>query len=246
MNTFTRRIRVFPVRQNAVGLLLSGIFCLSGCGGGGGGGGGNPPPQPDFTLGLNPTTVSVTAGGAGTTSVTVTALNGFSSQVSVQITGLPNGVIATPASFTLSPGNSQAVTLSAAAGSSAVTATVTFTGAASGLQHSAPLSLTIARGGGGRFTSTRTKYVRTDAVTEYYLWVNSHWVVYHTPTSRYFVTDPFSNSVFVMDSVNRTKIGTIAVPGAYGIDEAPDQSSIYVGTLIGDVYVIDPVGMRIK
>jgi hypothetical protein len=246
MNTFTRRIRVFPVRQNAVGLLLSGIFCLSGCGGGGGGGGGNPPPQPDFTLGLNPTTVSVTAGGAGTTSVTVNALNGFSSQVSVQIAGLPNGVIATPASFTLSPGNSQAVTLSAAAGSSAVTATVTFTGAASGLQHSAPLSLTIAAGGGGRFTSTRTKYVRTDAVTEYYLWVNSHWVVYHTPTSRYFVTDPFSNSVFVMDSVNRTKIGTIAVPGAYGIDEAPDQSSIYVGTLIGDVYVIDPVGMRIK
>jgi YVTN family beta-propeller protein len=69
--------------------------------------------------------------------------------------------------------------------------------------------------------------------------------VYNQPTSHFFVTDPFSNSVFVVDSATEKKIATIAVPGAYGIDQTPDQSTLYVGTLIGDVYALNPVTMQV-
>ena len=37
----------------------------------------------------------------------------------------------------------------------------------------------------------------------------------------------------------------MTVPGAYGIDETPDNKTLYVGTEVGDVYAIDPVSMTI-
>ncbi|MBI3476604.1 MAG: hypothetical protein HY010_12800 [Acidobacteria bacterium] len=91
----------------------------------------------------------------------------------------------------------------------------------------------------------RTRYVRTDATTIYSLWLNQHWEVYDPPTARFFVTDPSSSHVFVLDDVTESEIASISVPGAYGIDESPDHSALYVGTLIGDVYVINPVSMKI-
>ncbi len=35
------------------------------------------------------------------------------------------------------------------------------------------------------------------------------------------------------------------MPGAFGIDDTPDHSALWVGTLIGDVYSLDPVGMTV-
>ena len=87
--------------------------------------------------------------------------------------------------------------------------------------------------------STRAKYVRTDAATEYYLWLNTHWVVYNSATSRFFVTDPQTNQVLVLDSTTEKKVAGIAIPGAFGIDDTPDHKTLYIGTLIGDVYAID-------
>jgi WD40 repeat protein len=196
-------------------------------------------------LSLNPTSVSITAGTSASTSLTAIAISGFSSQVSVQVSGLPPGVTASPASITLTVGTPQTVTLSAASGMLATTATAVFTGTSAALTHTANLGVSVKPGNTGTL-STRTKYVRTDAVVEYYQWVNTHWAVYHQPTSHFFVTDPFSNQVFVLDSKTETLIVRIPVPGAYGIDETSDQSSLYVGTLIGDIYVIDPVGMKVK
>ena len=92
----------------------------------------------------------------------------------------------------------------------------------------------------------RTRYARTDATTEYPFWPNQHWIVYNPLTSRFFVTDPSSNKIIVLDGASETAIGTISVPGAYGLDEAPDHRTLYVGTLIGDVYVVDPVTMAVR
>jgi hypothetical protein len=43
------------------------------------------------------------------------------------------------------------------------------------------LALVACGGGGGTssgpFTAGRTKYVRTDATTEYFQWINSHWII---------------------------------------------------------------------
>jgi hypothetical protein len=92
---------------------------------------------------------------------------------------------------------------------------------------------------------TRNRYVRTDATTEYFQYPNQHWAIYDPGTSRFFVTDPITSHVYVLDDASETEIAVIEVPGAYGIDETPDHSTLYVGTLIGDVYAIDPVAMAV-
>jgi len=231
---------------------------ISSCGGsGGGGGGGQPPPPPstpDFSLSASPNSVSIVAGSSSTTSLAATALNGFTSQVSVQMSGLPPGVTASPTMITLTPGTPSTITLSAASNAQPTTtaANAVFTGTAGSLAHTADLSVAVKSngggggGGGGGNLSSRTKYVRDDAVTEYYLSLNAHWAVYNTSTSHFFVTDPFSNQIFVFDSATESKIGAITVPGAFGIDQTPDQSTIWVGTMVGDVYSIDPVKMAVK
>jgi hypothetical protein len=94
-------------------------------------------------------------------------------------------------------------------------------------------------------STANLKYLRTDATTEYFEWLNEHWIIYHAGTGRYFVSDPSSNQVIVVDAASEKKIASISVPAAFAIDVTPDQSLLYVGTLIGDVYSIDPVGMTV-
>jgi outer membrane protein assembly factor BamB len=101
-------------------------------------------PPPDFTLTVTPASLAVTAGGAaGQVSVRADAVNGFTSSVAVALAGLPTGVTASPASVTLTPGAAQTIALTAAAPVPSSTATVTFTGTASGVTHAASLALTL-------------------------------------------------------------------------------------------------------
>lgn len=203
-----------------------------------------PPPTPDFSLTAAPSSVTVFPGGGTPVVVSVTAVNGFASPVSVQVTGLSSGVSATPTALTIAPGTAQNVVLSAPAGASSATTSAIFTGISGSLSHSAHISISVSQQTVST-PPTRTRYVRSDAVTEYGYSLNTHWEVYHSPTSRFFVTDPDSSQVFVLDSTTETKIGAITVPGAYGIDQTLDGSTLYVGTLIGDVYTIDPVAMNV-
>ena len=107
-----------------------------------------------------------------------------------------------------------------------------------------------ASGGGGgtnsgAFIAGRTKYVRTDATTEYFEWINSHWIIYNPLTNYFYVTDPTSNQVMVLDAASGKEVGVLGVPGAFSIDDTPDHETLYVGTQIGDVYTIDPVAMTV-
>jgi|HubBroStandDraft_5_1064220.scaffolds.fasta_scaffold07341_2 hypothetical protein len=223
-------------------LALGFLLALIGCGGGGGSQGSSPP-NPDFSLALKPTSQSVDAGSSASVSLSATALDGFSSQISVQVTGVPAGVSVSPTSITLVPGAPQQVTLTAAANAASASATLTFTGTSGSLVHTAGLSLTV--NGATQGLPTRTRYLRTDATTEYSSWLNQHWIIYHSSTGRYFVTDTSSNQIIVIDAASQTELGTIGVPGAFGIDETPDGTTLWVGTLIGDVYSIDPIGMTV-
>ena len=232
----------------ALSLLLPLAFS-AGCGGAGAGGslqpGTQPATQPDFTITVAPTAISVTAGSSQSVTFSSAAVNGFSSAISVQITGLPAGVSATPTSFTTNAPSSQNVTFSADATMRPSTASIAFSASSGSLTHNALLGVSILQANTAS-PLTRTKYLRTDAVTEYYAWLNTHWQTFHSPTSHLFVTDPVGNTVSVFDLAFQTKIASIPVPGAFGIDETPDQRTIYVGSLIGDVYSIDPVAMQVK
>jgi hypothetical protein len=184
----------------------------------------------------------VSGGSSASVSLSATAINGFASQVSVQVSGLPTNVSFSPATITLTPGVPQQISVSAPANAAWTNASVSFTGTAGSLSHSVALALSVDSTFG---TPARTRYVRTDATTEYPFWPNQNWIIYNPITSRFFVTDPTGNHVIVMDTASETEIGTISVPGAYGIDDTPDHTLLYVATLVGDVYTIDPVSMTV-
>ncbi len=187
---------------------------------------------------------TVNAGSQASVSLSADAIGNFSSQINVQVSGVPAGVTVSPTNLSLSPNSPQQVTLTAASGAVSSNATVTFTGTSGALQHTASLALTV-NGSPGNGAPVRTRYRRTDATTEYSFFLNQHWIVYHAATQRYFVTDPTSNQVHAVDARTEEQIATIPVPGAFGIDDTPDHSALWVGTLIGDVYSVDPVAMTV-
>jgi hypothetical protein len=104
-------------------------------------------------------------------------------------------------------------------------------------------------GGGGTasgpFTGGRTKYIRTDASAEYFTFLNDHWIIYSPLTNYFYVADPGSNHVMVLSASSQTEVGKISVPGAYTLDDTPDHKTLYVATVIGDVYTIDSVAMTV-
>src|SRR5579884_2195882 len=105
-------------------------------------------------------------------------------------------------------------------------------------------------GGGGNvssgpFMAGRTKYVRTDATTEYFASLNPHWIIFNPLTNYLYVADPSSNRITVMDPGSESEVGVISVPGAYSIDDTADHKTLYVGTVIGDLYVVDPIAMKV-
>ena len=105
-----------------------------------------PPSNPaDFSLSVSPATVSLTAGGAGVPfTLNAAAINGFSGQVTVALSGLPDGVVAQPANAVLAPGIAQTITLTAAASAAAANATLTLTGTSGSLTHTATIGITVA------------------------------------------------------------------------------------------------------
>jgi hypothetical protein len=124
----------------AITALVAISVAMTGCGGT------NMPANtttPDFTLGVSPATTSVTGGATGqSVRVTASAMNGFTSPVTVALSGLPEGVTAKPATFNLTAGAAQNVTFTAATVAASGSATVTLTGTSGMLSHTATVALT--------------------------------------------------------------------------------------------------------
>jgi len=220
---------------------------LSGCGGGGGnggnvgGGGGGGVTTGDFSLTVAPSQVILTGGSSVPVTLRVLPINGFIGSVTVQATGLPAGISASPASVTLPAASTANVQLVAANGAGTGNFAVTFTGTAGTISHGAPVNVSVT----APLSLSRTKYVRTDSATEYFGFINRHWSLFNPLSNRLFVADTTGNHVMVLDPLTRTRIATLNVPGAFGMDDTPDHTKIYVGTLVGDVYTIDPVAMTV-
>jgi uncharacterized membrane protein len=101
----------------------------------------NAAAAPDFSLSASPTSVSVTQGGSGTSTITVNPVNGFNGSVSLSASGLPSGVTASfnPGSTT----TNSTVTFTASSTATTGTATVTITGTSGSLTHATNVSLTV-------------------------------------------------------------------------------------------------------
>lgn len=92
---------------------------------------------------------------------------------------------------------------------------------------------------------SRSKYIRTDATTPYSGFPPPNWIIFNAPSDRFFATDTFLNHLNVVDAKERRLVGTLVIPGAFGLDQAPDGKVLYVGTVQGDLFVVDPVNLRI-
>jgi trimeric autotransporter adhesin len=98
---------------------------------------------PGFTLSASPATLSITQGGRGTSTITLTDLGGFSGNASLSMSGLPSGVTGSFANG--SAAGTQVLTLTAST-SAAVTSTpvtITITGTSGTLNASTTIALTI-------------------------------------------------------------------------------------------------------
>jgi hypothetical protein len=96
---------------------------------------------PSFTLASAPAAVELVTGGAGSSTVTIAALNGFSGSVSLAISGLPGGVTA---AWSQNPATASSV-LTLTAGSTAAVGSVTATiaGSSGALSATALLPVTV-------------------------------------------------------------------------------------------------------
>jgi WD40 repeat protein len=72
-----------------------------------------------------------------------------------------------------------------------------------------------------------------------------HFTVYDAADKRFFVSNPYLNRIDAFDATQEIAIAEIVVPGAWGLDISPDDTKIFAGTLVGDVYQIDPAQMQI-
>ncbi len=99
--------------------------------------------SPDFTLSVNPTSQSMLQGQTASYSVSVAALNGFNSQVSLSVSGLPsgaNGVFSNPSG---TPNFASTLTVTLPGDVPTGSYTLTVTGSGGGSSHVANLVLTV-------------------------------------------------------------------------------------------------------
>jgi hypothetical protein len=99
-------------------------------------------PQPDFSISVSPTSVTIVQGGAaGSTTITVNPVNAFNGSVNLSTSALPSGVTA---SFNPNPATgSSKITLTASGTAATGTVILTITGTSGSLTHATSVSLTV-------------------------------------------------------------------------------------------------------
>src|SRR5450755_4940295 len=111
---------------------------------------------PDFTVGAAPSSLAITQGSNGTSTITVTSLNGFNAATTLSASGLPSGVTAAFSTNPLTPpanGNAAStLTLTVSATATTGAATVTITGTSGSTTHTTTIALTVNAAATPNFT----------------------------------------------------------------------------------------------
>jgi hypothetical protein len=101
----------------------------------------NQPVIPDFSLSASPAAVTVAAGSAASSTVTVSALNGFAGSVALSASSLPTGVTASFSPGSVTGAGSSTITISTS--SSALSGTITITGTSGSTSHTTAIQVTV-------------------------------------------------------------------------------------------------------
>ena len=100
--------------------------------------------QQNFSLSASPSSMTITQGTSGTSTITVNPQSGFGGSVSLSASGLPSGV--TPSFNPSSTTSTSTLTLTASSTATTGSATVTITGTSGGLTHTTTIALTVNLG----------------------------------------------------------------------------------------------------
>lgn len=105
---------------------------------------GDVAPPADFTIALDQTSLESTISGTASVNVTITRGEGFTDAVALTVTGLPSGVTGTFGADSLPEGmDTTGLTLAVDTAASVGTTTITVTGKAGALEHTATVSLEL-------------------------------------------------------------------------------------------------------
>ncbi len=125
-------------------------------------------PAADFSLTASAGSQTVTAGGTGSYTVTVGALNGFASAVTLSASGLPAGTSASFNPNAVNGAGTSALSLitTGATAAAATPYTVTITGVSGTLQHSSTVTLVVKAASTGVPVNLASAYNRIAMVTD--------------------------------------------------------------------------------
>jgi uncharacterized membrane protein len=114
----------------------------------------NAAANPDFTVSASPTSLSVTQGSSGSTTISTTVSGGFNSAISLSASGLPAGVTASfnPTSIGAPGSGSSTLTFSASSTATTGTTNVTVTASGGGVTHTTTVALTVNAAANPSFT----------------------------------------------------------------------------------------------
>jgi hypothetical protein len=103
----------------------------------------NPLPTPDFSLSVSPSSQSVTQGSSAGYTVTSTALNGFSGNVSLTVSGLPSGASPMFGTNPIAGGSGTSMTVTTSTSTPTGTYTLTITGMSGSMTHTTTATLVV-------------------------------------------------------------------------------------------------------
>ena len=104
-----------------------------------------PAAQPDFSMSASPSTQTVVAGNATSYQPTVTALNGFTGQVALSVSGLPSGATATFSPPSISGAGTTTLSITTTPTTTTGTFALTITAVSGSLTHTVNVSLTVTQ-----------------------------------------------------------------------------------------------------
>jgi IPT/TIG domain len=147
--------------------------------------------------------------------------------ITVSLTGLPQGVSASPVGSISLPAGSTSATVGLTAASAATLGSATITATATAqttttIQHQYKLTLTVSAPQIPLPTPARTSYILTGETPESIVYDRAHKVLY--------ACVPSLDQVLIIDSTTHQTLKTLPVPAAGQSDLSPDGSQIVVGS----------------
>src|SRR5207237_634155 len=110
-------------------------------------------PASDFSISASPTSVNVTAGNSGTSTISTVLTSGNAQSITLSASGMPAGTTATFATNPINSGGSSLLTLATSATTPAGTYTITVTGAGTSATHTTAVTLGVTAPSSGGMTN---------------------------------------------------------------------------------------------